>query len=157
MRVTTLILVLICGALAFPREAAADKVKSNQETKLFARPGERAKVIAKVGSGKMMTVLAKEGRWLKVRVSGRTGYVARSTVDLPDEGEIARNTRRRSFVDGRGKTRGFGGEAGPDDRIGADALGEGREDGGDDAKSDDEDEEEEDDPPAKGKTAAKVA
>lgn len=151
MRVSTLILVLICGALAFPGEASADKVKSNQETKLFARPGERAKVIAKVGSGKMMTVLAKEGRWLKVRVSGRTGYVARSTVDLPDEGEIARNTRRRSFVDGRGKTRGFGGEAGPDDRIGADAIGEGREDGGDDEG---EDEEEEDEPK---KPAAKVA
>jgi Bacterial SH3 domain len=158
MRVITLILVLFCGALAMPGEAAADKVKSNQETKLFARPGERAKVIAKVGSGKMMTVLAKEGRWLKVRVSGRTGYVARSTVDLPDEGEVSRNTRRRSFVDGRGKTRGFGGEAGPDDRIGADAVGEGREDGGDEKGSDDEDEEE-DDPPAKaaGKTPAKVA
>ncbi|HEX8107101.1 MAG TPA: hypothetical protein VF516_05195, partial [Kofleriaceae bacterium] len=35
------------------------------------------------------------------------------------------NTRRRPFVDGRGTTRGFGGEAGPDDRIGADATGDG--------------------------------
>jgi Bacterial SH3 domain len=159
MRVTTLILVLICSALAIPGEAAADKVKSNQETKLFARPGERAKVIAKVGSGKMMTVLAKEGRWLKVRVAGRTGYVARSTVDLPDEGEIARNTRRRSFVDGRGKSRGFGGEAGPDDRIGADAVGEGREDGGEDASDDEEEEAEPKKPAAKvaAKPAAKVA
>jgi hypothetical protein len=147
MRPSTLILVLILGA--FSQEAYAEKVKSNQETKLFARPGERAKVIAKVSEGKQMTVLAKEGRWLKVRVQGRTGYVARSTVDLPDEGEIARNTRRRSFVDGRGKTRGFGGEAGPDDRIGADAVGEGRED------DEEEEEEEEDDPPAK-KTPAKV-
>jgi hypothetical protein len=150
MRPSTLILCLILGA--FSQEAYAEKVKSNQETKLYARPGERAKVIAKVSEGKQMTVLAKEGRWLKVRVSGRTGYVARSTVDLPDEGEIARNTRRRSFVDGRGKTRGFGGEAGPDDRIGADAVGEGRED----TSSDDEDEEEEDDPPAKSKTPAKA-
>jgi hypothetical protein len=151
MRPSTLILVLILGV--FSQEAYAEKVKSNQDTKLFARPGERAKVILKVSEGKQMTVLAKEGRWLKVRVSGRTGYIARSTVDLPDEGEIARNTRRRSFVDGRGKTRGFGGEAGPDDRIGADAVGEGREDGGEDPK-DDEEEDEEDDPPAK--TAAKT-
>lgn len=143
-----LILALLLGGLAFTREAAADKVKSNQETKLFARPGERAKVILKVTSGKMMTVLAKEGRWLKVRVSGRTGYVARSTVDLPDEGEIARNTRRRSFVDGRSKERSFGGSA-PEDRVGADAVGEGQEEGGGD------DEEEEDDPPAKTKPAAK--
>jgi len=148
MRPSTLILVLILGV--FSQEAYAEKVKSNQDTKLFARPGERAKVILKVSEGKQMTVLAKEGRWLKVRVAGRTGYIARSTVDLPDEGEIARNTRRRSFVDGRGKTRGFGGEAGPDDRVGADAVGEGREDGGDD----EEEEEEEDDPPAK--TAAKT-
>jgi len=160
MRVHALILVLLLGAVAFPRDAAAEKVKANQETKLFARPGEKAKVIAKVTNGKQMTVLAKEGRWLKVRVSGRTGYIARSTVDLPDNDEVARNTRRRSFVDGRGKSRGFGGEAGPDDRIGADAVGEGREDGGDAKGSDDEDEdEEEDDPPAKtsAKTPAKTA
>src|SRR5262249_18517352 len=31
--------------------------------------------------------------------------------------------RRRPFVDGRGTRRGFGGEGGPDDRIGADATG----------------------------------
>nr|MBA3502367.1 SH3 domain-containing protein [Deltaproteobacteria bacterium] len=150
MRPSTLILVLILGV--FSQEAYAEKVKSNQETKLFARPGERAKVILKVSEGKQMTVLAKEGRWLKVRVSGRTGYIARSTVDLPDEGEIARNTRRRSFVDGRGKTRGFGGEAGPDDRVGADAVGEGREDGGEE----EEEEEEEEDPPAKTPPKAAV-
>lgn len=152
MRLSTLILVLILGAVTFPREGAAEKVKANQETKLFARPGERAKVIAKVTEGKQMTVLAKEGRWLKVRVSGRTGYVARSTVDLPDDEEISRNTRRRSFVDGRGTKRGFGGESGPDDRVGADAVGDGQG-GGDD----EEDEEEEDDPPAKtAKTPVKT-
>jgi hypothetical protein len=158
----TLILVLLLGWVGFAPEAAADKVKANQETKLFARPGERAKVILTVSDGKAMTVLAKEGRWLKVRVNGRTGYVARSTVDLPDDDEVARNTRRRSFVDGRGTKRGFGGQEGPDDRIGADAVGEGREDGGGDSKKggDDEEEEEEeedDPPPKKGKEPTKVA
>jgi hypothetical protein len=144
MRPSALILVLLLGAVAFPRDGHAEKVKANQETKLFARPGERAKVILKVTEGKQMTVLAKEGRWLKVRVMGRTGYVARSTVDQPDGDEMARNTRRRSFVDGRGTKRGFGGQEGPDDRIGADAVGEGQEDvkkGGDDEDEDEDDEE----------------
>lgn len=146
MRPSALILVLLLGAIAFPRDGFAEKVKANQATNLFARPGERAKVILKVTEGKQMTVLAKEGRWLKVRVMGRTGYVPRSTVDVPDGDEIARNTRRRSFVDGRGTKRGFGGQEGPDDRIGADAVGEGRDEepskkGGDDDEDEEDDEE----------------
>ena len=71
-----------------------------------------------------MTLLSEEGRWLKVRVQGRTGFVPRSKVDMPDNAELARNTRRRPFVDGRGTKRGFDSSAGPDDRVGADALGE---------------------------------
>src|SRR5437764_12991911 len=103
MRVTALIWVLLLVA----GRADAEKVKTNQSTKLYAHPGEQGKVLLKVKSGQTMTVVAKEGRWLKVRVQGRTGYVPRSKVDLPDDdGEIARNTRRRPFVDGRGTKRG---------------------------------------------------
>jgi len=121
--------VLILGALAWSRPADAEKVKTNQTTKLYSRAGEQSPVILKLKSGQTMTVLAKDGRWLKVRVSGRTGWIPRSKVDLPeDDDEIARNTRRRPFVDGRGTRRGFGGESGPDDRIGADATGEGGDD-----------------------------
>ncbi|MDQ3297454.1 MAG: SH3 domain-containing protein, partial [Myxococcota bacterium] len=140
MRVSVLILVLLFGVAGDPAISHAEKVRTNQPTKLYARPGERAKVLLKVDEGKAMTVIAKEGRWLKVRVSGRTGFVARSTVDMPGGDEIARNTRRRPFVDGRGVKRGFGGasDEAPDDRIGADAVGEGQEDGGDD-DADDED------------------
>jgi hypothetical protein len=122
---------LMLGALAWSRPADAEKVKTNQTAKLYSRAGEQSPVILKVKSGQTMTVLAKDGRWIKVRVSGRTGWIPRSKVDLPEEDdEIARNTRRRPFVDGRGTKRGFGGESGPDDRIGADATGEGD---GDDA------------------------
>ena len=71
-----------------------------------------------------MKLLEQEGRWLKVRVKGRTGWVPRSKVDMADDGAIARNTRRRPFVDGRSRRRGFGGAEGPEDRIGADAVGE---------------------------------
>ena len=118
--------VLMLGALVWSRPADAEKVKTNQTAKLYSRAGEQSPVILTLKSGQTMTVLAKDGRWIKVRVSGRTGWIPRSKVDLPDDDEeIARNTRRRPFVDGRGTKRGFGGESGPDDRIGADATGDG--------------------------------
>jgi SH3-like domain-containing protein len=122
MRVTALILLGIALAISSP--AHAEKVKTNQATKLYSRPGEHGSVLLKVKSGQNMTVLAKEGRWLKVRVQGRTGYVPRSKVDMPDNDEIVRNTRRRPFVDGRSTKRGFAGDEGPDDRVGADATGD---------------------------------
>ncbi|HEX8114253.1 MAG TPA: SH3 domain-containing protein [Kofleriaceae bacterium] len=147
--------VLMLGALAWSRPADAEKVKTNQTAKLYSRAGEQSPVILKLKSGQTMTVLAKDGRWIKVRVSGRTGWIPRSKVDLPeDDEEIARNTRRRPFVDGRGTKRGFGGESGPDDRIGADATGDGddaprssgklakndaKNDARNDAKNDDDD------------------
>ena len=121
------ITVLLLGALAWPSVARAEKVKTNQAAKLYTRAGEQSPVLLKLKSGQTMTVLAKDGRWLKVRVSGRTGWVPRSKVDMPDDEEIERNTRRRPFVDGRGTKRGFGGESGPEDRVGADATGDGDE------------------------------
>nr|HEX4314183.1 SH3 domain-containing protein [Kofleriaceae bacterium] len=130
-------LVVVTAAAAAP--AMAEKVKTNQKTKIYAHPGEAGQVLATVKTGQAMTVLSKEGRWLKVRYAGRTGYVPRSKVDLPDDDDaIQRNTRRRPFVDGRGTKRIAGGE-GPDDRVGADAVGDGdtgtpstSKDGGDD-------------------------
>src|SRR6185436_6112890 len=140
MRVSALVVVLVLGALAWSKPGHAEKVKTNQSTKLYSRAGEQSPVILKIESGQTMTLLAKDGRWLKVRVSGRTGWIPRSKVDLPDgDDEIARNTRRRPFVDGRGTRRGFGGEGGPDDRIGADATGDGDEPKPKGKKTDDED------------------
>jgi len=172
MRVTALILLALCFLIGSPGRAAAEKVKTNQTTKVYARPGEQAKVLLSVKSGQNMTLLARDGRWLKVRVQGRTGYVPRSKVDMADEDDIARNTRRRPFVDGRSRHRGFGGDA-PDDRVGADATGEGGDGKGEDDEEDeapkkpskavkttkghDEDEDDEDEDEAKKPTkAAKV-
>jgi hypothetical protein len=119
------LVVLVLGTLAWPSVSRAEKVKTNQSTKLHTRAGEQSPVLLKLKAGQTMTVLAKDGRWLKVRVSGRTGWIPRSKVDMPpDEDEISRNTRRRPFVDGRGTKRGFGGESGPEDRVGADATGD---------------------------------
>src|SRR5206468_1309372 len=106
MRVSVLIFVLTLATAA-----SAEKVKTNQSTKVYSRPGEQAKVVLTLKSGQNMTLLAQDGRWLKVRVQGRTGYVPRSKVDMPDGEEIVRNTRRRAFVDGRSTRRGFGGES----------------------------------------------
>jgi uncharacterized protein YgiM (DUF1202 family) len=123
-----LLVVLILG-LAWSPPADAEKVKTNQTTKLYSRAGEQSPVILKLKPGQTMTVLAKDGRWIKVRVSGRTGWIPRSKVDMPnDDEELARNTRRRPFVDGRGTKRGFTGDAGPEDRVGADATGAGDDD-----------------------------
>lgn len=157
----------MCLLVASPGQAFAEKVKTNQSTKLLARPGEQAKVLLTVKSGQNMTLLSKDGRWLKVRVNGRTGYVPRSKVDMADDGDIARNTRRRPFVDGRSKRRGFGGDA-PEDRVAADAVGEGQDDAeedepkkvankdSDDDEDEDSDDDEEDEKPTK-KPEKKVA
>jgi Bacterial SH3 domain len=130
MSLKALIVALALGILAWPSAGHAEKATTNQPTTVFSRAGEQAPVILKVPAGQLMTVIAKDGRWIKVRVSGRTGWVPRTKVDLPKEtDDLARQTRSRPFVDGRGTTRGFNGERGPDDRIGADATGEGAEPG----------------------------
>ncbi len=161
MRPAVRLLALVFGLVAFPAPGHAEKVRANASAKVYNRAGEQGKVVTRVKEGQSMTVLAKEGRrWLKVRVSGRTGYIVRSYVDMPDDDEIGRNTRRRPFVDGRGTKRGFGGEAGPDDRIGADATGDNTS-GGDEASGEDEGGGDEDTPkkprkPAKPSKPAKA-
>jgi uncharacterized protein YgiM (DUF1202 family) len=100
--------------------ASAEIVSTNQSTKVYLRAGENSRVVLNVKSGQAMTVLAKDGRWVKVRVKGRTGYVTRTNVE-DDRMDVPRNTRRRPFVDGRSSGRTMGGE-GPDDRVGADAT-----------------------------------
>jgi hypothetical protein len=152
-------LLVVFGLLGGPRVALAEKVKTNQPAKLYDKQGERGRVLLKIKEGQTMTVLNKDGRWLKVRVNGRTGFVPRSKVDMPDDDELARNTRRRPFVDGRGTKRGFGGEEGPDDRVGADAVetrGRGNSED-DDGGGDDEEEPTDDDEPkaSKGKSTKK--
>ncbi len=126
------LVVLVVGSTFVGSPAHAEKVHTNASTKLYAKPGEKETVLFTVKSGQAMTILSKDGRWLKVRFSGRTGYIPRSKVDLPEGDDVQRNTRRRGFVDGRSTKRGFGGDDGAaDDRVGADATG-GASDPGDD-------------------------
>jgi SH3-like domain-containing protein len=157
--------VLVLGWLAWPLAAGAEKVTANQATKVYSRAGEQSAVITKVKAGQELTLLTRDGRWLKVRVSGRTGWIPRSMVDIEDDDEgIARNTRRRPFVDGRSTKRGFGGQSGPEDRVGADATedrdepritdGDDPDDAGDDAGDDDDGDEKPARKPAKRTAAA---
>jgi len=137
-------LVVVLGLAG---SARAERVRTTGTTKVYKGTGEGSGVVTKVASGKTLTVINTQGRWLKVRVNGRTGWVTRSSVKTLAESDVPRNTRRRPFVDGRSTRRGWGGDA-PDDRVGADAVGDeggggssGRdddsaEDGGDDGSRD---------------------
>src|SRR5262245_35748825 len=126
MRNRILLTSLACGLLAvaaLASAARAEEVRTTHTTKVLKRPGEQAPVVIRVSAGHEMTVLAEQGRWLKVRVEGRTGWVTRTSVESTTEArEVQRNTRRRPFVDGRSLRRGWSGDA-PDDRVGEDATG----------------------------------
>ena len=126
-----LALLVVLGAGA----AHAERVRTTGTTKVYKSTGERSGVVTKVASGKTLAVLNTQGRWLKVRVNGRTGWVTRSSVQTLAESDVPRNTRRRPFVDGRSTRRGWG-DGAPDDRVGADAVDPG-DDGGDDSPPDD--------------------
>lgn len=125
MRTKTLLSMAIAGllmVLVVPL-SFAERVRTTQTTKVMKRPGEKSAVVTRVKKGRTLTVIATEGRWMKVRVNGRTGWIARSNVKTASAREVPRNTRRRPFVDGRSTRRGWSGEA-PDDRVGGDAVEE---------------------------------
>ncbi len=106
--------------------AAAETVVAKDGATVYLKPGESSKVVVKVRSGQEMTVVRRDGRWLKVRVKGRTGFIPRTKVsggegDEDSEDSPERQTRRRPYVDGRSTDRGWGGEP-PEDRRGVDAV-----------------------------------
>src|SRR5688572_20884930 len=119
MRVLGLVVLFVVG---WGGSAWAEKAKAKEDAKVYNRAGEQGQVVLKVKDGQVMRIVKKDGRWLKVNVKGRTGWIPRSKVEVIAEEEMARNTRRRPFVDGRSVKRGFGGQGGPDDRVGADAV-----------------------------------
>ena len=134
-RAIALAVVLLAG------DAAAEKVRTTAATKVFKRTGEQSAIVTRVKAGTTLQVIATQGRWLKVRVNGRTGWVTRTSVVSMDAAVLPRNTRRRPFVDGRSMQREDGGDA-PGDRVGADTVdgdGDGREvvGGADDDRDDD--------------------
>ena len=122
--------LLVIAAIALgawlvqPTTASAETVKTTRKTRVMARPGESSRVIKRLPSGRTMTVLARKGRWLKVRVGSENGYVTRTSVISTQTPRAARsssrNRRRASFVEGRSSRR-FSDSA-PEDRRGESAV-----------------------------------
>ncbi len=128
--------LFLCAVLT-SGTAAAERVRTTKATKVYKRTGEQSGVVTNIAKGKTLDVVAKQGRWLKVRVNGRTGWVTQSSVVSLEARDVPRNTRRRPFVDGRSRRRGWSGGA-PEDRVGADAVDV---DDGRDLDEDDDDDE----------------
>lgn len=129
----TLLTVLAAGVLLLGADiyqstsgelpvANAETVRTTRKTKVMARPGEKGRVLTRVNTGTKLTVLARKGRWLKVRANGRTGWITRTSAAASRSArKDVRRTRRRAFVEGRSTRRGWSGSA-PSDRVGADAT-----------------------------------
>jgi SH3-like domain-containing protein len=71
---------LISIVMFVASSATADPWKTTIDTVLRKKPGERQAVVAKLPSGTIVVIEKEEGRWLRVRVGNRVGYVTRTTV-----------------------------------------------------------------------------
>jgi SH3-like domain-containing protein len=60
--------------------AMADPWKTRDEVELRAKPGEKEAVLTKVPAGTEVTVERAEGRWMRVKVGGQVGYLARTVL-----------------------------------------------------------------------------
>lgn len=101
--------------------ASAETVEARRTASVYASPGEKSRVVTRVRPGMELKVLSRDGRFIKVRVNGRTGWIARSNVEQRQARTKVRKNRRRAFVEGRSRKRG-GRKAAPRDRVGADAV-----------------------------------
>jgi uncharacterized protein YgiM (DUF1202 family) len=134
--VAALILGLAGGAVA-PQVAHADQtVRTNTEANLRARPGERAPTLAHLDEGQTVRVLGRQGRWLKVSVKGKVGWITRTQV--ADDGEAigarASSEKKRTAA---AKARKKGWKSMDDEAVGADAV-----EGEDEGMAEDEDDKE---------------
>lgn len=101
----------------------ADTAKARRTANVYVKRGERSKVVTTVRSGKSLKVLARKGRWLKVKVNGRVGWIVRSNVAQSQARKRDRSKRRRAFVSGRSRKRDLRRRSAPKDRYGLDATG----------------------------------
>jgi uncharacterized protein YgiM (DUF1202 family) len=117
------LLVAAIAVLMGAGPARADSVKARRTARVYVKPGERSKVTTTVRAGKSMAVLGRKGRWLKVRVNGRVGWIVRTNIQSSQAREKKeRTTRKRAFVSGRSKSRDLRRQSAPKDRYGLDAV-----------------------------------
>lgn len=104
-------------------EADDKRLEAKRAADVYATPGEQSRVVTRVRAGKVLVVLQRKGRWIKVRVSGKTGWITRSnTASLELSEPAPRKKRARAFVKGRSKERGFRQRRAPSDRVGAEVT-----------------------------------
>src|SRR5262245_54847646 len=84
----SLAVLAACAVLA-SAPAHAGPRRTLEAVALRKRPGEKEPVVARLAAGAEVTVLAIEGRWLRVRSGGVEGYLTRTTVSAPDPAEEA--------------------------------------------------------------------
>jgi len=97
---------LVPGSSPLVTTAHAESVRTTKRARVMSRPGQRARVLARVPAGKTLTVLARRGRWIKVKHQGKTGWITRSSTSPTSSArKTVRNNRRRPYVKGREKRR----------------------------------------------------
>lgn len=92
--VTCLLATSAAPALADDRELAW----AIKKTPLRARPGESSPVIDHADAGDELEVLANRGRWLRVRLGRRVGWVTRTQVE--DAEPAPKSSKRAKVVKG---------------------------------------------------------
>lgn len=133
------------GLVTDAKTADAEDGRATRSASVMVSPGEQSGTVTRVRAGDQMSVIEKKGRWLKVRVNGRTGWITRSSVSSGQARTPVRKTRRRAFVEGRSKKRSSKGRSARSDRVGADAMSDDDDDGFEDDFDDDEDDDFDDD------------
>lgn len=84
------VLGLLCAyAVVTPLAIAnAEPRRTLEVVTLRKKPGEKEAVVARLAVNTPVTVLALEGRWLRVRVNNMEGYLTRTTVSEPDPADV---------------------------------------------------------------------
>jgi uncharacterized protein YgiM (DUF1202 family) len=121
MLVTALIAGLASSAVAPSKAHADETVRTNMEASLRARPGERAPTLAHLDEGQTVRVLGRQGRWLKVSVKGKVGWITRTQVDDAEPASSARSGGEKKRTVGA-KARKKGWSSMDDEAVGADAV-----------------------------------
>jgi len=110
-----LVVLVVLVVLLAAGPARAETAETRRPSPVYSSPGEQARVVTRVRAGSALKVLERKNRWLKVRVNGRTGWIARTSVAPLARGDApGRSARRRASAQGRGRRPGTPGTAARD-------------------------------------------
>ncbi len=80
MRCAVVVAIALMVSLLGLTELRAEPRRTTEAVTLRKKPGEKEAAITKLAAHTEVTVLAEEGRWLKVKVHNAVGYLTRTTV-----------------------------------------------------------------------------